>query len=68
MEKEKIKLNIKRCKGCFLCVSVCPTGALAPSGELSAKGFGIVKADIEKCIGCGACFKMCPEYVIEITK
>lgn len=64
----KVKLNIKRCKGCYLCVSVCPTKALSPSGELGPKGFGSVKADEKKCVGCGACFQICPEFVIEIVE
>ena len=63
----KVKLNTKKCKGCFLCVSVCPVKALAPSGELGEKGSEVVKADEEKCIGCGMCYRMCPDCVIEIT-
>ena len=43
----KVKLNTKKCKGCFLCVSVCPVKALAPSGELGEKGYEVVKADEE---------------------
>ena len=39
----KVKLNTKKCKGCFLCVSVCPVKALAPSGELGEKGVGKVR-------------------------
>lgn len=64
----KAELNIKRCKGCYLCISVCPTGALSPSGELGPKGFGSVKVDKDKCVGCGACFHICPECVIEIIE
>ena len=62
----KVTLNPKRCKGCFLCVSVCPTGALHPSGEFGEKGTETVKADVEKCIGCGACYIMCPDCALEI--
>ena len=62
----KIKLSTERCKGCFLCVSVCPVKALSPSGELGEKGYEIVKVDEEKCIQCGSCYLMCPDYVIEI--
>lgn len=62
-----IKVNFDRCKGCFLCVSVCPKGALTPSKELGAKGYEIVSLDKEKCIGCGSCFRMCPDYCIEIS-
>ena len=64
----KVKLDVSRCKGCFLCISVCPKGVLAPSDELGDKGFGSVKiVDEESCIGCGLCYKMCPDYCIEVT-
>ncbi len=62
----RIKLNTRKCKGCFLCVSVCPKKALSPSGELGEKGYETVRADEEKCIGCGSCYRMCPDCVIEI--
>ena len=65
---EKIKLNTKRCKGCYLCVSVCPVKALSPSGELGDQGYETVKVDEEKCITCGSCYRMCPDYAIEILK
>lgn len=65
---EKIKLNTKRCKGCYLCVSVCPVKALSPSGELDEQGYETVKVDEEKCITCGSCYRMCPDYAIEILK
>lgn len=64
----KVVLNVKRCKGCFLCVSVCPIGALAPSGELGVKGNETVKADVEKCVGCGSCYRICPDCAIEIIE
>ena len=65
---EKIKLNTKRCKGCYLCVSVCPVKALSPSGELGEQGYETVKVDEEKCITCGSCYRICPDYAIEILK
>ena len=65
---EKIKLNTKRCKGCYLCVSVCPVKALSQSGELGEQGYETVKVDEEKCITCGSCYRMCPDYAIEILK
>lgn len=65
---EKIKLNTKRCKGCYLCVSVCPVKALSPSGVLGEQGYETVKVDEEKCITCGSCYRMCPDYAIEILK
>ncbi len=64
---DKIKLNPKRCKGCYLCISVCPVDALQPSGKLGPKGFDTVEADVETCIGCGSCYKICPDAAIEIV-
>lgn len=67
----KIKLDTSRCKGCFLCASVCPKGILVPSNELGAKGFELVHLNKEKeneCIGCGMCYRMCPDYCIEIVE
>ncbi len=62
----KIVMETERCKGCLLCVSVCPVGALSPSGELGEKGYETVKVDEDKCIQCGSCYRMCPDYVFEI--
>ena len=64
----KVQVNAKRCKGCFLCVSVCPTNALAVSKELGEKGNEIVKAEPEECVGCGSCYKICPDCAIEIVE
>ncbi len=65
---EKIRLSTKRCKGCYLCVSVCPTKAISPSGDLGEKGYETVVVDQEKCIQCGSCYRMCPDYVFEILE
>ncbi len=65
---ERIHVDTTRCKGCFLCMAVCPTGAITPSGELGEKGYEIIRVDREKCVGCGSCYRMCPDYVIEIRE
>lgn len=62
----KIHINTKKCKGCFLCVSVCPAKAINPSGELGDKGYETVVAEQDKCIGCGSCYRMCPDLAIQL--
>lgn len=63
---KKMKLNLEKCKGCFLCVSVCPTKAITPSGELAESGYEVIKVDESKCIQCGSCYRICPDCVLEI--
>jgi 2-oxoglutarate ferredoxin oxidoreductase subunit delta len=55
------------CKGCGLCLSVCPFGGI----EFSSKDSGIystpgVKVNVEKCEICGNCQQICPESAIAV--
>jgi len=58
-----------RCKGCGLCVIVCPKNVLEMSTEVSAKGyFPAYQARPEDCIYCALCCTMCPDVAITITE
>ena len=58
-----------RCKGCGLCVIVCPKNVLEMSSEVSAKGyFPVYQARPEDCIYCAMCCTMCPDVAITITE
>ncbi len=58
------------CKGCGLCVSVCPKKIIKMSEDkINKKGMHYaVMTDSQKCIGCTFCALMCPDCVITITK
>jgi len=58
-----------RCKGCGLCVTVCPKKVLEISGKVNAKGyFPVYQARPEDCIHCTTCCIMCPDVAISITE
>lgn len=58
-----------RCKGCELCISVCPKKILALDSAANAKGYRPAGCtDESSCIGCASCAKMCPDSIITITK
>ncbi len=66
---KKIIVDNERCKGCMLCIPVCPQGILKMSDEVNKKGWQYVKvADVNKCTGCGLCVMMCPDCAIEIKE
>ena len=67
--KVKIVIDKEKCKGCLLCIGVCPQKNLIVSKEVNAKGYQYVKLeDPDICTGCGLCYIMCPDCSIEIEK
>ena len=69
MENAKGYVREDRCKGCELCVSVCPRQILVMSEDINQKGFRFaVITDATKCIGCAFCARMCPDVAIEIRR
>jgi len=62
-------IDQERCKGCGLCVTVCPKDVLEISSSVSVNGyFPAFQARPEKCIYCATCCRMCPDVAITITE
>ena len=62
-------LDEEKCKGCGLCVTVCPKNVLEIKDKVSPKGyFPAYQARPEDCIYCTTCCIMCPDVAISITK
>ena len=68
MPKITVKTDI--CKGCELCVNVCPRGIIALSKDkINAKGYHPAELiDEERCTGCSSCAIMCPDVAIIVER
>ena len=65
----KISIDKEKCKGCFLCVSFCPKGAVVPEEKLNRKG--IKPAGFKKgaaCLACAMCAVICPDCCITVYR
>ncbi len=69
-KKFKVKIDPKKCKGCGLCVEVCPKNVLEMSKKSNNQGYFSAQVVNEKnCVGCGNCYMICPEGIcIKIYK
>jgi 2-oxoglutarate ferredoxin oxidoreductase subunit delta len=61
--KYKIEINQKWCKGCGICMALCPKGILVPEG-LDQKAS---VTDPDLCINCKMCEVHCPDFAIRVV-
>ena len=66
----QIKVDEIICKGCGLCVQVCPFGIIELSKKrINAKGYHPAELiDKQKCTGCASCATMCPDTAITVER
>lgn len=62
------KIQPKRCKGCGICISKCPTGALEMGDDYCFLGNPLPKINLERCVACGNCKNFCPDGCISVIK
>lgn len=67
---EPLAIAVERCKGCGLCVAVCPHGALAlDDAVVGALGYHPVRLiDAAACTSCALCARVCPDAVFTIFR
>ena len=66
----RIEVDAGFCKGCGLCVSVCPAHIIELDAEtLNVKGYHPAHCvDESKCTGCCSCALMCPDVAIKVWR
>ncbi len=56
-----VVFDTDECKGCAMCVEVCPPGCIHLASELNQYGVHPAQYTGVGCTGCGICFYCCPE-------
>jgi len=75
----KIIIDQERCKGCDICIEICPLKIFEKSKAPNEKGYYIpIPTQVKKCTAvlsdllgrdvCGICERFCPEFAIKRGK
>jgi len=64
----KIIINTELCKGCGLCVTVCPKNSIVISKQSNKTGYFPAQTSNADCTGCCLCAIICPEAIIEVYR
>jgi len=70
MASGRILINEERCKGCELCLTVCPPGVISLSEYLNSHGYrpATLLDPERKCTGCALCAVVCPDTAITVYR
>jgi 2-oxoglutarate ferredoxin oxidoreductase subunit delta len=63
----QVHIILERCKGCRLCIELCPQQVLQVSDGLNEKGYHypqVVPDGDKHCVHCEFCTMICPEFAI----
>lgn len=66
----RIIVDDSYCKGCGLCIDVCPMKIIAlDQSKITAKGYHPAHLlDEDKCTGCASCALICPDVAITVER
>ena len=66
----RVIFNDALCKGCKLCIDVCPKKILTlDEAKVNARGYNPAACtNMAACTACAICARMCPDSVITVEK
>jgi 2-oxoglutarate ferredoxin oxidoreductase subunit delta len=64
----RIVIDTERCKGCGLCVSVCPRHGIVIASVSNKSGYFPAERTDSQCSGCAMCAVICPETIITVGR
>jgi len=65
----KVAVDEFFCKGCGLCVTVCPKNLLTTGDKTNVKGYYYaVQNNADKCAACSLCAIICPDAAITVYR
>lgn len=62
-----VEILVDACKGCELCIPVCPPKVLVMSEGVNSIGFRYPEVR-DGCTGCELCAEICPDYCFEVYR
>ncbi len=70
MSKGRIIINVEACKGCQLCISICPSDLIRIGASFNSKGYRPAELidPMQRCTGCALCAMICPDAAIEVFR
>jgi len=64
----EIKVDVDKCKGCYLCIPVCPKKCIEVSKQFSKTGYYPARYTGKDCVACQLCAYICPDMAIGVYK
>lgn len=67
MSQGSVAIDVERCKGCELCIVVCPPRVLEMSRDFNHNGYRYPLLQ-DGCTGCTNCYRICPDIVFTVYR